>query len=544
MTSQETFKPEEIREQVEKILTSPMFRTSKRLKRFLRFIVEETLAGRTNEIKGYSIALEVFDKDDEFDPQADPIVRVEAGRLRRYLERYYESEGKDDALCIQVPKGGYIPRFCQCGTRLTTEESEKRPTLQTAHPQDFFVQSDFPSIAVLPLSNLSKNSDREYLATGLAEELSTSLSRFTNLRVISCYSCRHFKERLMELPQISRELGADYLVTGSIRERGAAIRISIQLNKTSTGKQIWADNFDGTLTTNSLFTLEDEIVKKVSGVIAGEYGIISQEMARGISRKRTDDLSVYEATLMCSHHNQILTLESYVTTLQALEQAVKISPEYGPAWAMLGIMYADAHVFKMADMPEALERAARSIHKAARLDPDCQVAQYGMMYISLLRRDQKSILAAVEKSLVLNPYDAFQVGVAGFFMALAGEFNAGLTILKESFLLNPYYPGWFHLPFFLDAYEQKQYEQALDEAHKFAMPDFFWDPLLRASALGQLGRKIKARKAYEQIINLQADFEQHARQEIEVFILSDETVEHILEGLYKAGLSRKTMLTM
>ena len=113
-----------VREQLQKILDSPSFEASERRKRFLRYVVEEMLAGRADRLKGYSIATEVFDRDDSFDPQTDPVVRLEARRLRRALEHYYLTAGRDDPIRIEIPKGGYAP-VC---------EMRKHPSLDAPAP--------------------------------------------------------------------------------------------------------------------------------------------------------------------------------------------------------------------------------------------------------------------------------------------------------------------------------------------------------------------------------------------------------------------------
>ena len=103
--------PDAIRAALERVLASADFDASERNRNFLRHVVEETLAGRAERIKAYNIATTVFGRDDRFDPQLDSIVRIEAGRLRRSLERYYLTSGRDDPVRIGVPKGSYVPTF-------------------------------------------------------------------------------------------------------------------------------------------------------------------------------------------------------------------------------------------------------------------------------------------------------------------------------------------------------------------------------------------------------------------------------------------------
>src|SRR5918996_6517398 len=125
------------RTQLQRILDSPAFEASERRKRFLRYIVDESLAGRADRLKGYSIALAVFDRDDSFDPQTDPVVRLEARRLRRALEHYYLTAGRDDPIRIQIPKGGYAPiceRQAAAPAEAATAASAAAGRSPEAHP--------------------------------------------------------------------------------------------------------------------------------------------------------------------------------------------------------------------------------------------------------------------------------------------------------------------------------------------------------------------------------------------------------------------------
>jgi adenylate cyclase len=128
--------------------------------KFIGFVVNEALEGRASQLKGYTIAVAVYGRSESFDPQIDPIVRVEAGRLRRALAHYYLTTGKNDPVRIEIPKGGYIPTF-QTARMPTSEDKEHTSKVRPAAPPSR------PSIAVMPLINLTGNKEQEYFAEGL-----------------------------------------------------------------------------------------------------------------------------------------------------------------------------------------------------------------------------------------------------------------------------------------------------------------------------------------------------------------------------------------
>src|SRR5262245_36384084 len=202
-----------IRHQLHRILNSGPFHQSQRRQRFLEYLVNETLAGRSDRLKGYNVALEVFDRPETFDPRVDPLVRIEAARLRETLREYYGTEGQSDLIHIDLPKGTYTPHieFRHEGAPQIARE-KGRPTHE--------VSSTVPSVAVLPFDDLSADQNLGYLGDGVAEDIITALSRFPDLVVVARGSSFAYKGRAVDRRQIAKELGVDYIVEGSVRKDG------------------------------------------------------------------------------------------------------------------------------------------------------------------------------------------------------------------------------------------------------------------------------------------------------------------------------------
>ena len=128
------------------------------------------------------------------------------------------------------------------------------------------------------------------------------------------------------------------------------------------------------------------------------------------------------------------------------------------------------------------------------------------------------------------------MGVAGWHMALYGEWERGLKLLKKGIKLNPYHPSWFHLVLYMDCYRRGEYEEAFAEALNFNLPGVFWDPMMRAAVLGQMGRKQEARSALRELLKLETDFAERGRQLINHYVKVDDLIDKIIEGIQKAGL--------
>ena len=205
-----------IREQLIRILNSGPFHQSQRRQRFLEYLVNETLAGRGERLKAYNVALEVFDRPETFDPAIDPLVRIEAARLRDKLREYYGTDGQGDPIHIELPKGTYTPQ-------IEFRHEEPSP------PVDALPLQDKPSIAVLPFTNMSGDPDQEYFSDGITEDIITELSRFHEFTVIARNSSFRYKGQSPKIEEVGRQLGVQYIIEGSVRRIGDRVRVSAQL---------------------------------------------------------------------------------------------------------------------------------------------------------------------------------------------------------------------------------------------------------------------------------------------------------------------------
>ena len=208
---------------LEKVLVSPPFVQSERLRRFLAFIVTETLAGHADRLKGYTIGVEVFDRDETFDPAIDAIVRVEATRLRAKLREYYDAEGCNDPVRFELPKGSYSVHVDYGRTETSSASSALSQAAihraATAHPP---LIEDKPSLAVLPFANLSGDATQEYFADGIAESLITELSRLPGLFVISRQSSFAYKSAGKRRRRSPRSWGSGICSRGAYSARAPA----------------------------------------------------------------------------------------------------------------------------------------------------------------------------------------------------------------------------------------------------------------------------------------------------------------------------------
>ena len=248
--SEASIPSERIREELARILSSDLFCHSRRLSRFLKFVVEEALQGSTGRIKEYAIALEVFDRSPSFDPRTDPIVRVEAGRLRSKLKEYYRTAGASHEVRIDCVKGTYVPVF---RTQKTTAHERKRP--QTGR------SAKMPSVAVMTFSDLSPAKDQECFCAGISEELAAFLSKIPGVQVAFRRYASAWEGREHDVREIGRDLNVNAILEGSVQKYGDRLRITAQLTNVADGFLLWSETHERS--SSDVFEVQDEISRSI-----------------------------------------------------------------------------------------------------------------------------------------------------------------------------------------------------------------------------------------------------------------------------------------
>ena len=257
-----------VKTQLDRLLLSKTFKTSPRLRDFLGVTAALVFEGRESEISQFLIATAVFKRPAElFDPQIDPIVRVEAARLRAKLREYYETEGEDDPILIQYPKGTYVPSF---DIRVPRNTHSGPPPAQLSGPFSEGVANQAPGsrfyrVAVLPFRNLGPRTSLAYLGEAVAAQVISRLASISCIRVVSQTSSFQYASEEKDIREIGKELGVDVVIDGAVRSTGRDLRVTSQINDTGTGYLIWSKVFDW-LKKDTL-AMQDEVARTVAAVV-------------------------------------------------------------------------------------------------------------------------------------------------------------------------------------------------------------------------------------------------------------------------------------
>jgi serine/threonine-protein kinase len=436
----------EVRQHLDKVLASPPFAHTPRLRQFLRFVVEEALEGRAGEIKESIVAVRVFGRRSDFDSRSDSVVRVQATHLRKRLHEYYRTEGSLDRMVFELLPGTYAPAFRAANglPGAVARRRRQRRLLQVAVLAAVaaavvlatFVwrARDYPTpIAVLPFASLNAVAQDEYLADGIAEDLMMSLARSPGLRVVARTSAFQFREKNISARTIGRELGASVLLEGSIRGNRDRLKITAQLVSAASGFDLWSESWEGSVGDAPLF--EEQIARAV----LQKLGKTPDERDPTASATAVrPPLPGAQEAYWRGRYLLGKGFEARAGSIPFLEEAAREDPQYAPAWAGLATAYSTMAFHMEGDAGELVARARNAGGHALQLDPASAETLASLAVLSYaFDHDWASAERGFEHALDLNP--SYARGHLQYAMGLVSRtrFDAAIAHIRAARVLDP-----------------------------------------------------------------------------------------------------------
>ena len=390
-------------------------------------------------------------------------------------------------------------------------------------------------VAVLPFKYRGSQPELEALTDGMTEEIITGLSRFSYLRVIARSSTAKYSSEPGDIRAIGKELGARYVMEGSLRQAGSRLRIATQLVDASSGAGLWGETYDRPFRPEAMFELTDDVVPRIVSTVADTQGILPHNMTEVLRSRDPEKLSPYEAVLRSFGHFQRLSAAEHAAARAALERAVEQPPDRGDCWAMLSMLYREEYTHGLNPRPDPIGRALTAARRAVDAAPTNHLSYHALAAALFFRREFGAFRTAAERAIGLNFMDGFTAAYLGLLIAYAGDWERGCALAERSTQLNPHHPGWYWFALFFNAYRQCDYRRALEIALKINMPGFWRTQFALAAVYGQLGEQVAARNAVQELLTIRPDFAVAGRDELKKW-WDAELIEHLIEGLRKAGL--------
>jgi TolB-like protein len=554
--------PDEVRAELDRMVSSDVFRGSAQLVAFLRFVVEATLHGTQDRIKAYTIGVEVFRRHTKFDPQFDPIVRVEATRLRRTIERYYAGPGADDPIIIELRRGSYVPAIRRRASERTRGEKllhsflrlislvRSWPVLASVialgiivtavtpiyiHRQDLR-ESNFaaalrpgngmPNLVIEAFANNGSQDQKSISGAALFESINSIFSRFEEINVLA--------------EPLPAGASIDYRLRGTIEYHDdGTTSIQLSLLDVGEGQAAWSKSFDRLTAAADRAMVEDDIAGELAKTLLQPYGFIS-------SRERIKQLATGDRDpryrCLLETFDAIRSYEPDISrrARACLEHLTSIDPGFSEGLAFLSVMSNREYLFG-GDLREASvaqpDRILQMARRAIELTPSSAHGHLALAVILFSRREDISAFAAADEALALNKYDPLVLSEYGGMIILSGQVERGLSMMLAAGDDSVVRPIRHHFYLFLGNYLLGNLAAAGREANQITSNTYQLGLVARALVSTQNGDRDKALEALKRLVDLQPAWRSNLRGTLEKFVSAPTIVDRLARDLEAAGLS-------
>lgn len=552
--------PEESRAALRLVLASEAFRSSPQLAAFLEFIANAALDGESDRIKSYTIGVKVLRRPVDFDPQLDPTVRVEATRLRRALDRYYAGPGAADPVVIELHRGSYVPTFTRrqdkSGRRRETPAMRRQmwiaagllvgaaviagwflldkkgagksePDIWPTSLTQLQPGNGMPTLTIQDFEILGVPDDAVLSATLLRNKLRDTFTLFETINIGA--------EATGQPAAVSYRLFGfiDYSNQGNVRVR-------LSLLDVSDGNIVWTQSFAQT-PDGSRTALEDKIVADAATMLLQPFGVIrARDYGRFLVGGQGDPR--YRCILISSDAFRSFLADAHMRARNCLERMIALDPGFAIGFSYLAGVYNQEWGFgfgKAADDPQALDTALSLARRGVELRQDSGRAWHILSTVLFNRHDTAAAIAAMERSLALNPYDAIVVADFGGRLVSVGEIERGMQYLQRTASGGSVRPIWQHFFLFVGNYMRDDLREATRHADEMTSENYTFGLFARALTAAANGNQDKAKSNWNRLVALRPMWRENPRGALERFISSPIILDRLTRDLMATGLPER-----
>jgi adenylate cyclase len=507
--------PQLARQELERLLASPDFDATPRSRAFLRFVVEETLGGRQEALTQASLATHVFDRRQDFDPVIDPIVRVQAGRLRRSLERYYLLGGTADPVRIELPRGGYVPAVKWAG---------RDPGPSGGAPRGG-AEDDWPLVVVGPFrSGGCEWADGE-AALRFCERLAFEIGRWGDVRV----ALRGEVAALVPGPGE----GARFALSGHLSSDGRPGWGAIaRLVDCRAARQVWAEELRGDRGRG----WHEEAASLIAARVASEHGAVARALWAERVRRPPSPSSVHDAILRSYRFLAARQPEDFAGAFESLQGAVAADPDCALAWVQLARLASENCAFEVSALETPMDLALSCAERGAQLDACAPRARAALAQALYVKGELAAALAEARRACEADASPGPHLDAVGWLLSLLGDHELGTTLVEGALARGPHHSPLVHHALWAERLLRGDFEASLQAAWRYRDPASSWPALARACSLGHLGKRQEAGAEVAGLLERQPGLERRGRALVERVVKLPRLLDLVLAGLGRAGL--------
>ena len=390
--------------------------------------------------------------------------------------------------------------------------------------------SDKPSVAVLPFDNMGGGEEQQYLGDGVSDDIITELSRFRQLHVLARNCSFQFRGPNVDMARVSRELGVQYILEGSVRRLGKRIRITARLIDASSGHHVWADRFDRPL--DELFDVQDHVVQTIVGTLVGR---LQADRADRAKRKPPTSLVAYE----CMLRGDALPVYDAANEAEArrlFKRAIELDPEYAKPYALLAFAFCREWYLDMSESSDAaLDQALALAKRAVELDDGQETCLAALGWVHMHRRSYDLAEHYYTRAIALNPNNPTVRANLGDLYLRLGEPSRCLNYFKEAKVIDPFFaPKWYWGPVGRAYFVTRQYDDAIAAFARYPSTSF-WRPAYLAACFALTDDLDRTKHHAAEVLHLKPEFSILRFVPKELYRLQSDR-KHLTDALRKAGL--------
>ena len=439
-----------VRQSLQRVLASPGFAASPRLAAFLRFVIEETIEGRGEQLKETTVAMQVFGRAADFDARFDSIVRAQATQLRHRLRDYY-ANGAGEEVVIEIPRGTYVPVFRRRDAVAEAAGGAAVPAVADARHRSWWLPAlgaglllagvgawwlipawlhTAPSIAVLPFTNLDGVPENAHIGDGFVEDLTTDLAEVPGLRVVARTSAFEFRGRNEDARKIGKQLNVASVLEGSVRTDNGRVHVTAQLIDGRTGYHVWSSSYEREMA--GLRDVAADIRRAVSRALGVEQAAASASR-RAMHTPPPEALDEYWRGRYVKSDWQ-----RFDESVPHFEQALRLDPQFAEAWAALAAVHANMSFQEMGSVDEEASKAKAAARRALELDPMNAEAHAALGTLAYAYDyDFAASESSFRRALDLNPNSPGVRRTFALALTSQGRFEEAFAQLKQAQQTDP-----------------------------------------------------------------------------------------------------------
>ncbi|RKQ71568.1 TolB-like protein [Litorimonas taeanensis] len=531
--------------QLERVLRDDIFSETTRMKRFLRYVVYETLHGRSEQLKGYTIGVEVFDRPDDFDPQADTIVRVQAGQLRRRLDLYYADAGLEDPVRFIIPKGQYAPVFemQRKGSESTNKSDTSMVVTQSQVSKTLKDELQTrPGIAVLAFQDLSEGAENHFFSEGLTTEIINALIQFRYLRIISCSPTIERRGQVADIKAVAKEYDVQFVLSGSIRRVGDVCRVWVDLLHAETGEHVFSRSIDKKFIPSQIFDLQEEIASYTAAKVAAPYGVVNRYSRRN-SLAQLESMPAYDVVLRYYNMKNSPAISELLSLQERVDAVKEKHPKFSPILAIWSYLrtYQVTQTLSNLDAQLGLDEALEAAKKAVSLDPENSIGYMALYQAHFHKGNYAESERVARRSIALNPNDYSMLAYYSCTNAYQNYPERALAYHEASLQLIDGPPSWFYFCKIILAFRDNDFKLVLSLLpHDITLASPLGAQRFALSAMGHLGDAERPRAILAGFRKADADYDHKLVSTLNLWHAESTLHNAIIEGLKLAGVDTGT----